>query len=238
MPTGKIHPMHNATKTLLLISLSATTLVASGVARATCWNAASESYGIPVDVIKAVAKTESGFNADALNVNKYGSHDIGVMQINSFWLPALAKHGIDEEALKDPCTNVKVGAWILANNAKRLGWNWNAIGAYNVGCAKLSAEECDRRRSKYAWKIHAALNQVTDIKSPAPQKPIPSYEQATSTSKTIVRGPEDSTAKKIFVVRMESSQPPMQVATADLEANVRGLSVGGFLNYEEAESDE
>ncbi len=238
MPTGKIHPMHNATKTLLLISLSATTLVAPGVARATCWNAASESYGIPVDVIKAVAKTESGFNADALNVNKDGSHDIGVMQINSVWLPALAKHGIDEEALKDPCTNVKVGAWILANNAKRLGWNWNAIGAYNVGCAKLSAEECDRRRSKYAWKIHAALNQVTDIKSPAPQKPIPSYEQATSTSKTIVRGPEDSTAKKIFVVRMESSQPPMQVATADFEANVRGLSVGGFLNYEEAESDE
>ena len=238
MPTGKIHPMHNATKTLLLISLSATTLVVPGVARATCWNAASESYGIPVDVIKAVAKTESGFNADALNVNKDGSHDIGVMQINSVWLPALAKHGIDEEALKDPCTNVKVGAWILANNAKRLGWNWNAIGAYNVGCAKLSAEECDRRRSKYAWKIHAALNQVTEIKSPAPQKPIPSYEQATSTSKTIVRGPEDSTAKKIFVVRMESSQPPMQVATADLEANVRGLSVGGFLNYEEAESDE
>ena len=33
-------------------------------------------------------------------------------------------------------------------------------------------------------------------------------------------------------------QPPLQVAVADLDANVRGLSVGGFLNYEEAESDE
>ena len=232
--------MHNATKTLLLISLSAAALVAPGVARATCWNAASESYGIPVQVIKAVAKTESGFNAEALNVNKDGSHDIGVMQINSDWLRTLAKHGIDEEALKDPCTNVKVGAWILANNAKRLGWNWNAIGAYNVGCAKLSAEECDRRRSKYAWKIHAALNQVTDIQSPAPQKPIPSYEQATSTSKKIVRGTEDNIARKIMVVRMETAPQPIQVAAADLDlnANVRGLSVGGFLNYEEAESDE
>ena len=232
--------MHNATKTLLLISLSAAALVAPGVARATCWNAASESYGIPVQVIKAVAKTESGFNAEALNVNKDGSHDIGVMQINSVWLPTLAKHGIDEEALKDPCTNVKVGAWILANNAKQLGWNWNAIGAYNVGCAKLSAEECDRRRSKYAWKIHAALNQVTDIQSPAPQKPIPSYEQATSTSKKIVRGTEDNIARKIMVVRMENAPQPIQVAAADLDlnANVRGLSVGGFLNYEEAESDE
>ena len=232
--------MHNATKTLLLISLSAATFVAPGVARATCWNAASESYGIPVQVIKAVAKTESGFNAEALNVNKDGSHDIGVMQINSVWLPTLAKHGIDEEALKDPCTNVKVGAWILANNAKRLGWNWNAIGAYNVGCAKLSAEECDRRRSKYAWKIHAALNQVTDIQSPAPQKPIPSYEQATSTSKKIVRGTEDNIARKIMVVRMENAPQPIQVAAADLDlnANVRGLSVGGLLDYEEAESDE
>ena len=230
--------MHNATRTLLLMALSAATIVAPGVARATCWNAASESYGIPVEVIKAVAKTESGFNADALNVNKDGSHDIGVMQINSVWLPVLAKHGIDEEALKDPCTNVKVGAWILANNAKRLGWNWNAIGAYNVGCAKLGAEECDRRRSKYAWKIHAALNQVTEIKTPAPAKAIPSYEQATSTSKKIARGSEDNIAKKILVVRMENTQPPIQVATADLDANVRGLSVGGFLNYEEAESDE
>ena len=231
--------MHNATKTLLSVSLSVAALAAPDVAMATCWNAASETYGIPVDVIKAVAKTESGFNPNALHVNQDGSHDIGVMQINSGWLPVLSKHNIDEEALKDPCTNVKVGAWILANNAKRLGWNWNAIGAYNVGCAKLSAEECEKRRSKYAWKIHAALNQVSEIKSPAPKRPIPSYEyEATNASKRVVRGSDEGGAKGIMVVRLESAQPALQVASADVTNGVKGLSVDGFLNYEEAESDE
>ena len=55
-----------------------------------------------------------------------------------------------------------------------------------------------------------------------------------------MRGTEDNIARKIMVVRMENAPQPIQVAAADLDlnANVRGLSVGGFLNYEEAESDE
>ena len=63
LPTGKIHPMQNATKNFLLIVLSGLALAAPMVAKATCWDAASESYGIPVDVLKAVAKTESCFSS-------------------------------------------------------------------------------------------------------------------------------------------------------------------------------
>lgn len=41
------------------------------------------------------------------------SVDIGLMQINSQWLPKLR---IPADALLDPCTNVRVGAAILARN--------------------------------------------------------------------------------------------------------------------------
>jgi soluble lytic murein transglycosylase-like protein len=148
--------------------------MASG-AQATCWEDASERFGIPVHVLKAIGKTESNFNAQARNRNSNGSYDIGLMQINSDWLPVLGQYGITEATLFDPCTNLKVGAWILANNAKKYGWNWNAIGAYNVGCAKLDKEECIRRRNLYAWKVHRAINHVgkdaaTEIKKPKPKR--------------------------------------------------------------------
>lgn len=232
--------MHNATRTLLLNTITAAAIAAPVMANATCWEAASEGYGIPEKVLKAVAKTESGFNVNAVNRNKNGSHDIGIMQINSAWMPTLEKYGINEESLKDACTNVKVGAWILSNNAKKLGWNWNAIGAYNVGCAKLDAAECDRRRSRYAWKIHTALNQVTDIRSPAPAKSVLSYDQgATSASNKAIRTTNEAPlAKKIMVVQLGDSQSTIQVASANIELQPRGLSVGGFLNYEEVQDDE
>ena len=67
----------------------------SGPADATCWEEASRLYGIPVKMLKAVARTESGFNAKALHRNPDGSRDIGLMQINSSWLPALARYGIE-----------------------------------------------------------------------------------------------------------------------------------------------
>ena len=42
------------------------------------------------------------------------------MQINSTWLPVLARYGIHEHDLLHPCTSLQVGAWILAGNVQRL----------------------------------------------------------------------------------------------------------------------
>jgi len=53
------------------------------------------------------------------------------MQINSRWLPFLQQHGVSATDLWSPCTNVMVGAWILAGNFARLGFNTKALGAYN-----------------------------------------------------------------------------------------------------------
>lgn len=237
-PTGKIHPMQNATKNILLIALSGLAFATPIAAKATCWEVASESYGIPVNVLKAVAKTESGFNAKAHNGNSNGSYDVGIMQINSSWLPKLEKYGVTEESLRDACTNVKVGAWILSNNAKKLGWNWNAIGAYNVGCAKLEKAECNRRRNRYAWKIHSALNRVGDIG--APTHVVTTYEQgATAVSNKAIHSASDAVQpKKIMVVKLDESDQSMKIAAAPAEYEPREFTVGGFLNYEEVRDDD
>jgi hypothetical protein len=234
LPNGNIHHMRNAKQKLLLTLLAATAIVTAPSVNATCWEAASESYGIPVAVLKAVAKTESGFNSTARNNNKNGTHDIGIMQINSAWLPKLEQYQITEESLGDACTNVKVGAWILSNNAKKLGWNWNAIGAYNVGCAKLDAVECDRRRASYAWKIHTAMNRVGAIDTRVPQKEIPSYQQASNVkSRKAPPVPEVAVvSKKIMVIHLASAETSIAMAPKFEEREVN-TSIGGFLNYAE-----
>jgi soluble lytic murein transglycosylase-like protein len=54
------------------------------------------------------------------------------MQINSSWLKTLGRYGVTGESLFKPCVNADVGAWILADNFRRMGVTWDAVGAYNA----------------------------------------------------------------------------------------------------------
>jgi soluble lytic murein transglycosylase-like protein len=103
-------------------------------------------YGVNPYLLYAIAKTESSLNPKAINRNKNGSYDIGLMQINSSWLPTLRRYGVDEKHLLDPCTSIHVGAWILARNMQRMGNSWDAVGAYNATKPDL--------RLKYAMKVY------------------------------------------------------------------------------------
>lgn len=111
-----------------------------------CWDEAAGRYGVNAYLLYAIAKTESGLNPNAVNRNRNGSYDIGLMQINSSWLPTLRKYGVDEKQLFDPCTSIHVGAWILAQNMQRMGNSWEAIGAYNARNPEL--------RLRYARKVY------------------------------------------------------------------------------------
>ncbi|SAL49118.1 lytic transglycosylase catalytic [Caballeronia choica] len=66
------------------------------------------------------------------NRNSDGSEDIGLMQVNSSWLPKLSRFGISRQRLFDECVNAYVGTWILASNIKQFGATWKAVGAYNA----------------------------------------------------------------------------------------------------------
>jgi soluble lytic murein transglycosylase-like protein len=99
--------------------------------------------------LKAISRVESAGRPRAINRNRDGSVDIGHMQINSRWLPVLRRHGIDDRKLFDACTNTHVGAWILARNIRRMGYDWMAVGAYNA--------RSPSKRMAYARKVAAAL---------------------------------------------------------------------------------
>ena len=71
------------------------------------------------------------FRSDAHRKYDDGSEDIGLMQINSVWLPALARHGIGRADLFNHCTSIHVAAWILATQLYRYGKAWQVVGRYH-----------------------------------------------------------------------------------------------------------
>ncbi len=139
--------------------------VATPVLAGSCFVAAGERYKIHPWLLYAVADVESSVNPSAVNgghVGRTRSVDIGLMQINSRWLSRLSRYGIDAERLLDPCVNVHVGAWILADLFARYGATWEAVGAYNAACTALKGADCQRRRSWYANKVAAAFRRIRD----------------------------------------------------------------------------
>ncbi|WP_175691737.1 transglycosylase SLT domain-containing protein [Burkholderia anthina] len=132
-----------------------------GIARADCLDDAATFQKVSVSLLRGIAQVESGMNPSAVNTNTNGTVDIGLMQINSTWLPTLAREGITRESLFDACTNAYVGAWILSQNIRQLGANWTAIGAYNAASPD--------KRLAYARKVYDAIRTMPD----SPDTPMP-----------------------------------------------------------------
>jgi len=141
---------------LLVLSI----LFASGAASASlaqipnpytgCFAAAANQARVSPLLLSAIGCVESRFNAKAVNnANANASSDYGLMQINSAELPALAQKGISLETLMDPCTNIQVGAQILAQKIKSHGDTWRGVGAYNA--------KSEHKRANYAWKVYKVM---------------------------------------------------------------------------------
>jgi soluble lytic murein transglycosylase-like protein len=140
---------------------------------ATCWDHAEAIYGVPGALLYAVASAESDMRPLARNMShleRTKSYDIGLMQINSSHLPTLRRFGISEADLYAPCTNVMVGAWILASLAAKHGLSWEAVGAYNAACTQLKGHACTTARTKYAWRVYRRLPR-TSASSPQASAP-------------------------------------------------------------------
>ncbi|SNB45541.1 lytic transglycosylase domain-containing protein [Geobacter sp. DSM 9736] len=134
----------------------------NGVAHSFCFEEAGTIYRVSPRILWSIAKQESNFNPVAINYNTNGSYDFGVMQVNSVWAPALRKIGIQWDALADPCTNVKVGAWVLAQCIRDYGYGWAAVGCYN--------SRTPSKRNIYATRIARIMQQQTTTVQAAAQK--------------------------------------------------------------------
>lgn len=153
-------------KLLIIAVLLAAHTAQVHAARATpelekCFESVGQASGISPTLLRAIARVESSLNPKAVNEshrNRTGSYDIGLMQINSRWLPRLRAYGITEKALFDACTSIEVGAWILVDLFRRHGPGWEAVGAYNAACTQLNADQCRIARDSYISKVRKAMD--------------------------------------------------------------------------------
>ena len=142
-------------RTMAKSALSIALLVFATAAQAAdgcTWETAAARYGVNAHVLYAIAQQESSLNPAAIHHNQDGSYDLGLTQINSQWLPHLSKFGISAAHLMNPCTNLHVGAYILALSMQRHGNTWQAIGAYH--------SNTPWRRDRYAQSIYQRMSRL------------------------------------------------------------------------------
>jgi len=122
-----------------------------------CMVDTANRYGVSSRLVAAIIAAESGNNPKAIHVNRHpdGSHseDLGLMQVNSWWLPRIEALGYDRDSLFEPCVNIEVGVWILAQEVQHYGYTWTAVGAYNAG----RAPDRQLRRARYARRVFEHL---------------------------------------------------------------------------------
>jgi len=150
-----------------------------------CFDAAARHYRLHPALLRAIARQESGMNPRAIGKNTNGTLDLGLMQINTSWLPKLARAGISREQLMDPCTNIIVGAWVLHDAVSRHGLSWKAVGVYH--------SPTPWRQKDYATKVARHLLREPGISTKALNALAaePQTEQATQTAT-----PAEATAKE------------------------------------------
>lgn len=103
-----------------------------------CINQAAVAYHVPATLILAIMRKENGRNGQAVR-NNNGTHDLGIMQINTRWLPTLAKYGYTKQDLQfNACKNVMVGTWILAGSLANGKTAWSGVGNYHSKTPKFN----------------------------------------------------------------------------------------------------
>jgi soluble lytic murein transglycosylase-like protein len=90
---------------------------------------ASSSTGVDVNLLKAVAQAESGFDTEA--VSSCGA--MGIMQL----MPSTcSSYGVSDPF--DAAQNVNAGAEVLSDLLERYGWNLTlSLAAYNAGSGNV-----------------------------------------------------------------------------------------------------
>lgn len=124
---------------------------------------AANTYSIPPQVLVGILHVEGGRIGQQV-VNKNGSYDLGPMQINTIWIPQLAKHwGVNEATAKkwvrdDGCTNVNVAAWILRGHLDETRSLSKAVAHYHSRTPSIG--------QRYKRKVVNMMRQKGLLESP------------------------------------------------------------------------
>jgi hypothetical protein len=117
-----------------------------------CFEVAAKLHGVPVELLLAVAATESAWNPDA----RSHANAHGIMQIQ--W-PGTARHlGVRRVAeLYNPCLNIDLGARYLAELLVQTGGDVDrALASYNYGPTRIAkAAALPSGARAYVQTVHA-----------------------------------------------------------------------------------
>jgi hypothetical protein len=110
-----------------------------------CMVAAASFHHLPVQALAAIQSVEGG-TVGAIIGNKDGSADLGLMQVNTQWVPAIAKATrgradvIRYKLIQDGCFSIKVAAAILdVYKVEAHGNMLEAVGFYHSHTPELKA---------------------------------------------------------------------------------------------------
>ena len=144
-------------------------------ALAACLLAAAHTYQVPPAVMIGIMQVEGGRVGQAVGPNTNGTYDLGPMQVNTRWLPELAKLWHVTPAMAktwvrdDGCVNVNVAAWILKQKIANAGSLYVGIAHYH------SATPGEGQR--YASKVISVMDRKGLVKHDTPTIHSYSYAQ-------------------------------------------------------------
>lgn len=110
---------------------------------ASCLLVAAQTYNVPPAVMVGIMRVEGGRAGQAVGPNTNGTYDLGPMQINTMWLPQLARHWnvshntVFRMVRDDACVNMHVAAWILRQRLNESGNLTLAIAHYHSKTPKF-----------------------------------------------------------------------------------------------------
>lgn len=102
-----------------------------------CMLIVASATGLPPRILPVIQNIEGG-SVGMVRIDSNGTEDLGVMQVNSIWIPALADRARLSEAetkkrmITDPCFNIAAAALILRTYlAQDSGDFVSAVGDYH-----------------------------------------------------------------------------------------------------------
>ena len=102
-----------------------------------CINAAAAAHRLPPSVLVILLNVEGG-KLGRVSQNNNDTVDIGPMQVNQIWVPAVARHwraspvATRDALLNSYCANVEAGAWILRTGIDEArGDFWEGVAYYH-----------------------------------------------------------------------------------------------------------
>ncbi len=134
---------------LLLLAHTAEALPSKRYPYQGCFEVAAQMHKVPLELLLAVAATESNWQADA----RSHANAHGIMQIQ--W-PGTARHlGVTRVAeLYNPCLNISLGSQYLRELLDEFGEVEVALAAYNYGPTRIKeSSEIPSGAKGYAAKV-------------------------------------------------------------------------------------